>query len=235
MFCKTCGKEMNDGAQFCPGCGAPAQAGAQPAYQAPPVQPGYAPPPGQQQYAPPPAYGQPGPGYAPPPPKKGLSNKMLLIIIIVAAAAAALILMGVFGVFGDSKTDKPGASAEDDMDDIDDVDDMDDIDDIDNPGDADGTGDLDSWPEEIPEYPDGRFEILRDEDNLDEIAIKIKDTSVEACEEYAATLAKAGWELVMDAGPDKWYFTKGEREVILAVGGSGETVTIFLEDKYSEG
>ena len=93
MFCKTCGKEMNDNAKFCPGCGAvvpaappPAQpgqpvgdaahgvppAGAQPAHQAPPPT-GYAPPPpppggpppAQQQYATPPPQ-QPG-GYAPPP------------------------------------------------------------------------------------------------------------------------------------------------------------------------
>ena len=38
MFCKNCGKEMDDNAKFCPGCGAPVGTGSahvQPQYQQP--------------------------------------------------------------------------------------------------------------------------------------------------------------------------------------------------------
>ena len=90
MFCKSCGKEINDGAGFCLGCGAAIE--APPVYQPPPVQ-GYASPPtpppeqgyqpapqqGQGGYTTPPGYGQPPPqqapppvqGYQPPPPVQG--------------------------------------------------------------------------------------------------------------------------------------------------------------------
>ena len=85
MFCKTCGKEMNDGVKFCPGCGAPAPL-----------------PPTQQQYAPP---GQARPGYAPPPPgqpayagayvppqQKKKLPKWLPIVIILAVVGVVLVL-----------------------------------------------------------------------------------------------------------------------------------------------
>ena len=336
MFCKTCGKEMADGVQFCPGCGAAVQ-----------PQPGYAPPPGQQQYVPP---VQPQPGYAPPP-KKGLSRKMLLIIIIAAAAAAALILMGVFGVFGDSKTDKAGVSAEDDIDEtgaIADTGDTDGTGDMDGTGDTDGTGGtndtdihglsdddiiygwpsselppgfpeypngyssfaadnngvvlvyidetdkktfdsyMDSleslgfgffltnaenvyhgagddwtatiefiqietgesgifmkfimgssdpnlgpsrfvWPDEIPEYPDGAFEVSLEEER-NSVYIRISNTSRESCEEYVDILGKAGWEFVGAYSERDWYFTKGERGVVLNLKDGEKDVGIIVLD-----
>ena len=128
MFCKTCGKEMNDNAKFCPGCGAVVEA-APPAYQAPPPprppQQQYAPPqPPQQQPPPRPAQQQPPPppqrpgGYAPPPQPGGYTpppaygqpaaaaavgitqkNKRILLVAVIAAAAVAAVLL-MFNLLG---------------------------------------------------------------------------------------------------------------------------------------
>jgi len=82
-FCDKCGTQINEGAKFCPGCGAVVE-------NVPPlpVQQTYAPPP-QQTYAPPPQQ-----YYGPPQAQK---KKFPLWLIIVIAAAAAVCILAIVG------------------------------------------------------------------------------------------------------------------------------------------
>ena len=96
-FCQNCGAPLNEGAKFCPTCGAGVGAPApqpqpqqpqQPAYQQP-QQPVY----GQPQQ---PVYQQPvyqQPAQKPPKKKKGKGGLIVLIILLVAA-------LGAVGYFG---------------------------------------------------------------------------------------------------------------------------------------
>ncbi|MCL1896020.1 MAG: hypothetical protein FWG03_05680, partial [Clostridiales bacterium] len=85
------------------------------------------------------------------------------------------------------------------------------------------------WPDEIPEYPDGVFEVSQEEER-NSVVIRISDTSKEACEEYVDILVKAGWELIYDSERGNWYFRKGERGVVLTLLGSGKTVSVIVQD-----
>ena len=67
MFCKKCGKQLSDGARFCPACGTQqSQLQPQTNYSTQP-QTGYSPPP-QTNYGPPQGYQQPQPNYGAPQP-----------------------------------------------------------------------------------------------------------------------------------------------------------------------
>ena len=122
MFCKKCGRELNDDARFCPKCGVEAQQpGPQaplPGYgqyapssqPAPPQQPvqsqqpahpqGRQAPPQYGQYAPPPQYRQ----HASPPKKK---PKKRLFVLAGAAAAVLVFLLVIVPAIGGGKAD-PG-------------------------------------------------------------------------------------------------------------------------------
>ena len=111
-YCRNCGREISEGAAFCPACGAaaqPPQPGAatappQGAAAPPPTPPAPPPPPGTQpplaQY---PAGAPPAhvPGVVPPPParKKMASGWKALLIIgvsIIVVIAVGAVLLGVF-------------------------------------------------------------------------------------------------------------------------------------------
>ena len=103
MFCIKCGASLEDGAKFCPQCGAPqtsASAPVQPVANGTPAQPhrssidrqqqaGWQQPPVQQPVYQQPVYQQPVYQQPAPPPKKKKHVGLIVLLIIVLAAAAA--------------------------------------------------------------------------------------------------------------------------------------------------
>ncbi len=104
IVCPKCGRQLNDGAKFCPGCGT-AIAPAAPA-PAPAPAPTYAP----AAPAPAPAYRAPAPAPAPAPvpapAKKGFPKKALLFGGIGVAAVAAIVILCVL-IFSGGGGKKP--------------------------------------------------------------------------------------------------------------------------------
>ena len=114
MFCKKCGKQLSDGAKFCPACGTQqAQHQPQTNYGAPPQasqpQTNYgAPPPPQPNYGAPQGYPQPQANYAPPqdygPPNsysggyaaRPSSNGKNLLLLTVILVTIGLLIAGIF-------------------------------------------------------------------------------------------------------------------------------------------
>lgn len=103
-YCQKCGREMSEGAAFCPACGAPAAAGAPSApppsagpASAPPPPPGTQPPLGQYPAGAPPAH---VPGVVPPPPARkrmgsGWKAAIIIVVSIVVVVAVGAVLLGV--------------------------------------------------------------------------------------------------------------------------------------------
>ncbi len=104
-YCQKCGREMSEGAAFCPVCGAPAAAGAPSAppppsagsASTPPTPPGTPPPPGQYPAGAPPAH---VPGVVPPPPARkkmgsGWKAAIIIVVSIVVVVAVGAVLLGV--------------------------------------------------------------------------------------------------------------------------------------------
>ena len=92
MFCRVCGKSLEDGVKFCPSCGAPTDPGV------PPVSAGSVPAPAPESGGTPPA-GEPSAA-----PGKKLGKKRIVIGIIAAAAVLCVIAgAAAAGLFGGPK------------------------------------------------------------------------------------------------------------------------------------